>query len=561
MKSRLEELKFKVDYEPDVKTADDFEASIRKFRQKVSKGDWVIIYFSGHGFSYGAGNYLVPTEMPIPVKREELPLHAVSVDGLIGAVARRDPGLIMVFLDACRSVGNILTDAAAHAPVPDGRGLRADVHYRKVAHPIYHSTASSRIAEVISATGSIPGAGQVPEGLVQGYSKPITHPLKVNYSIFYPTDAGALSEGTSATDRLSTFTHALFNRIGTAGKSFLSVWLNIATDVATESAQDPHIYGNSKTDPYFLPTEDLLKDQREAWRSILGSRRPVEITKFLYRYSVSLHAAACRLWLDEAQAAPYAQVSPSAVDRAWDTANDGRAGILRLEKAPLVFERQLEQSQEQSLDKLSNAELGIVTTLTTENVPVTTRALEFYLQTLDDHKTAVTTQDLKGLKSPNAAAASERIPSGTVLEINDVSKVSDTLGYVSATVQGETSPLFIRVETPALLLNILGYPLKEIIAAPRPDSIPDLVDPAPIRGAIAELKNQGWEITWVSLSTAAPAPTDSEYEQDARLLRLANAEYIAKNEGVAGRRITSVSGKDDFSGNGVRVRFFGVKKN
>jgi hypothetical protein len=213
------------------------------------------------------------------------------------------------------------------------------------------------------------------------------------------------------------------------------------------------------------------------------------------------------------------------------------------------------------LDKLSNAELGIVTTLTTENVPVTTRALEFYLQTLDDHKTAVTTQDLKGLKSPNAAAASERIPSGTVLEINDVSKVSDTLGYVSATVQGETSPLFIRVETPALLLNILGYPLKEIIAAPRPDSIPDLVDPAPIRGAIAELKNQGWEITWVSLSTAAPAPTDSEYEQDARLLRLANAEYIAKNEGVAGRRITSVSGKDDFSGNGVRVRFFGVKKN
>jgi len=573
MRSRLTQLNFTVDYYPDVKTADDFEACVRQFREKVSPGDWVIIYFSGHGFSYGGSNYLVPTEMSIPIKRDEITLQAITVDGLIDAVAKREPGIIMLFIDACRSVGNIIADDATGGPPPVS-GLKADIaepRYEKVSHPIFYSRASGRVAEGVSVTGGVVGAGRGLEELVEGHSKPKRLLRKVNYIIFYPTDPGEVSEGFSA-DRLSTFTNSLVNWIGTAGQPFLGVFRRIMAEVSenTGERQNPNVYLFSKTDPYFLPTEQHLKDERESWHSILRKRDYTAISTFLYLNSVSLHAVACRLWLNDAQAATYTKVSPAAVERAWEAANEKRVGILRMEGAPLVFERQLEQSQGLELDKLSNAELGVVTTETegagqltylAGNVKTTSRVLDFYLKSLDDHKTVVATRDLIGLKSRHDDGDSQRIPAGSVLEILDVTRVSATLGYVRATIRGETSTLFIKVQAPEVLLNTLGKPLKEIMVPPRPDSIPYLVDPTPIREALAELKNQGWDVTWYSLSTAALAPTDKEEEQDARLLRLANAEYILKNEGVEGVRITSVSGKDDFSGNDVRVRFFGVKKN
>jgi len=92
------------------------------------------------------------------------------------------------------------------------------------------------------------------------------------------------------------------------------------------------------------------------------------------------------------------------------------------------------------------------------------------------------------------------------------------------------------------------------------------VDPDPIRAALAELKAQGWKITWVSLSTAA---TVDEVEQETRAARMANAEFILKHSDVPlfisgsnsniASRITSVSGREDFSGDVVRIRFFGVR--
>jgi hypothetical protein len=42
-------------------------------------------------------------------------------------------------------------------------------------------------------------------------------------------------------------------------------------------------------------------------------------------------------------------------------------------------------------------------------------------------------------------------------------------------------------------------------------------------------------------------------------LGLAHAEYILKRAGIEGTRITSVSGREDFTGGGVRIRFFGFK--
>ncbi|MCA1568260.1 MAG: caspase family protein [Acidobacteria bacterium] len=532
IKARLEKLKFDtVDYYPDVKTVDEFEdVVIPGFRHKVKEGDLVVIYFSGHGFSYGADNFLVPTEMPIPISGKQITKFAEPVDALIGAVAKREPGLIMTFIDACRSVGGIVVN-------DNLEGL---------------------------------------QGVSKGHIAPTNRHNRVNHFIFYATSPGEIAEGFNETTRLSRFTQALYDKIATPSQPFVSVFRDIANEVleVTNEGQNPYHHDFSKTDPPLLPTEEYVAAVREAWRSTLPRRDPKEIAKFLRRYSISLHASACRDFLRDDWASRYTRVSPVAVERAFERTDFGSVGILRLE-TPLAYERSVDVGEEQALGMLADARLGLVTAESPEAGVLMRRSKEVlsrYLESLSTHKTTVTTKELVGLTRPDRNAVVMRhINAGTLLEINNVIQAADNQTYVSVTLPETATNFFIRIPTEIPQLLQLGNPLKEVLAPPRAASIPDLVDPAPIRNALAELKAQGFNITWVSLSTAAVLPAQNELErakmeseQDARLLRLANAEYIIKNElkdeGMDSRQITSISGSSDFSGDGVRVRFFGVKR-
>src|SRR2546422_6390644 len=64
MRHRLVELGFDVDFHLDVRTVFQSEQDVLpSFRQKLTTGDFIVFYFSGHGFSYGADNFIAPTEL------------------------------------------------------------------------------------------------------------------------------------------------------------------------------------------------------------------------------------------------------------------------------------------------------------------------------------------------------------------------------------------------------------------------------------------------------------------------------------------------------------------
>jgi hypothetical protein len=514
MKQRLSELGFDVSYYPDVPTLNNFQNVIfKEFRKKIDPGDFVVFYFSGHGFSYGQDNYLAPTEMPLSIPEDKVTRYAISVDAFEGLVASHSPGLIMFFIDACRSIGGFII----------------------------------KNKQEVNVVG-------------KGPSPQLNNDVGSNSAIFYATKPGMFAEGFSSPGQLSTFTRALVDHIGTEGQPFGTIFNRIKATVRvmTSSNQIPGDYNFSATDPYFKPTDKNLEDQREAWRSALRTGSSTEIELFSLLNSVSRHSAACRKWLEDQQnSSSYTSASPVAIDRAWDPSHTSRRSVLRL-SGPFAFNRTLEASQVEAVEELPDAKIGLVPTGTS---PQLTDPLDFSMTNIDAHRTVVATQKLEGRADPNiSATVVERIPAGTELQINNVAVIgTDNNMYVRASTPGEQSPFFIRIpqklSSPEPLE--LGQSVQEIIAPPRPDSIPELVDPAPIQQAITELKAQGWKITWVSLSSA---PTDNKLEQNIRTLRLANARYILKRAGIELRRITSASGREDFSGDGVRVRFFGVKQ-
>lgn len=514
MRDRLTDLGFDVTFHLNVKSRGDFQSEVfRDFRRKIDEGDLVLFYFSGHGFSYGQHNYLVPTEMPLNINEEGVRMLAISVDSFESLVASHDPGLTMFFIDACRTLGGFVIKGPGDTNLVD-----------------------------------------------KGPAEQRNHELGVNSAIFYATKPGAVAVGSAATGETSVYTRHLLAHIGTEGKPFQSVYHRVIAEVRvnTGDKQFPGIYFWSSTDPFLKPTARNLEEQKESWQSVIEARDYDSVKVFYYLNSVSACADAARKWLKNnvAAASRYTRASPVAIDRSWRADNQERVSVRRLALPQFAFMRTLDADETAELSAASDAELGLVPAGTTPRV---SDPLVYGLAAIDAHETVVATRTLVGRADPSASArVVKSIPSGTQIQINGVTVGADSGTYVSASTPGAGEPFFVRIlESVEVLQPLqLGLSLKEVVAPPRPDSIPDLASPDPIEAALAELKSQGWTITWVSLATA---PTDDELEQNRRTVRLLNAEHILKRAGVDGTRITSVSGREGFSGDGVRVRFFGIR--
>ena len=551
IRDRLTDLGFHVTYVPDVPTRAVFQNQVLKeFRKTLEGGELVVFYFSGHGFSYRQNNYLAPTQMPLDINEAGVNAHAVSVESIEDLLSRESPGLLMFFIDACRSLGSFV--------VRNEQGESV---------------------------------------LNKGLAEPLDLKLGVNSIISYATRHGKIAVGTGAPGQTSIFTRHLISHLSTEGKPFLEVFRRVAAEVRnhTNEEQVPYPYLFSQTDPYLKPTAEIVAQQKESWESVIDKEYDV-VKVFYYMNSVSPCAASVRKWLEDnlsratrfigvssvaaavnqpavsfanqrlddalGHSPRYTRVSPIAVDRAWRPGSVGRVSVQRLGLPLFAFSRALTEEQAAALRETSDAEIGLLRSGTSPRPP---EALAYSLGAIDTHEKVVATRRLSGLASPSAAAQTvESIPLGSQLLVNGVTVGADSQTYVSASTAYNAKSFFIRIpELVAALEPLeLGQSVREIVVPPRPDGLPGLVAPEPIREAVEEMRRQGWKITWVSLA-AAPADAEGERERELqrshRLVMLMNAEHILKRAGIEGTRITSVAGREDFSGDGVRVRFFGIR--
>jgi Caspase domain len=79
--------------------------AINELDASISKDDIVFVYYSGHGVSLGAENYLVPTDLAPPSEGEEelVAGDSFGVESLTRRIQARGAKAIFIILDACRN--------------------------------------------------------------------------------------------------------------------------------------------------------------------------------------------------------------------------------------------------------------------------------------------------------------------------------------------------------------------------------------------------------------------------------------------------------------------------
>jgi len=78
------------------------ESAIGKFMESVSRGDEVLVYYSGHGVQIDGVNYLLPRDFNAKL-RSQVKSKAIEVGMLLDELVERQSAVRVVILDACRN--------------------------------------------------------------------------------------------------------------------------------------------------------------------------------------------------------------------------------------------------------------------------------------------------------------------------------------------------------------------------------------------------------------------------------------------------------------------------
>ena len=124
-------------YEEIARAVGDFEAS-------TAGSAVVVIYYAGHGFEYAGRNFLVPVDAPVEVSASELSNRFIDLDQVTSAAVQSN-GLTLLFLDACRTAGPVVTvdsgmdGQSPHTSIDLALPTRADTTGAQLA--VFYSTA------------------------------------------------------------------------------------------------------------------------------------------------------------------------------------------------------------------------------------------------------------------------------------------------------------------------------------------------------------------------------------------------------------------------------------
>lgn len=524
----LEDLSFEVT-ETKFTSRSQFEDLLVDFRQKVDVGDLVVVYFSGHGFSHGPFNYLASTAIAQPIFETDLLDSAVALEELEDffscpprKLGCRSPGLLVFIIDACR------TFTAVNVKKKDG---------------------DQTVAK---------GTPASPE--------PVNN--ATNVLIAFAARPGSIAAGTTAADQPSTFTKHLVPVLRTEGMDLEEIIEEAAAAVFVEThTQNPGKIDWNKARAFLRPTEQILAKEREAWETAVSDGRKEQVEFFLIRHAISRYAAAARKWLAEnphgMSAGGFTLASPVAIERAWREDSEESVAVRRTQ-LPLGFPRVIEQNVSARIHDASDAELGLVPSGTTardlRRMVARSGDLPFDAAATEALGVAVALREQKALIE-SASGKGKRtidISAGTPLRVLSVEKGGDRGIIVRAEVPGTEGPVRVSLSRSVPVAPLeLGRSLREMILPPSEGPFPDLANTVPLEEAIAQLRESGHVVTWVSL--AAGRHGENEDPEDLAA-RVAHVRYVLSRNQVDGRRVTAIMNIDEVPEGGIRVRLFGYHK-
>jgi hypothetical protein len=497
-----------------IRTAREFEDyALTELGKAIEPGALVVVYFSGHGFTYGPHNYLAMTDLKKSVTEKELLKLAVPVESIEVYLADREPGMQVVLVDACRTISGFV-----------------------IANP--QSGLQLKKGADVQPANSIPA-------------------ISVNTMTGYAAWLGSAAIGSQQSGEMSLFTQSLVRYIGADDGTFSSQFKEVIADVrqASTDEQWPGLADWSSTELYLKPSADVISQEKIAWEAAYTTNSWPDIERFNLRHSLSRHAGAARQWLADhprEMAANYTAISPAAVERAWVSSANGVS--IKRSDTGFAFDRNLMENAEFAA-ALSNTDLGVVAYGSREPASITSD-LARELKLLLTHGVVVATKAFDVRGRPDATARiTDKVEAGENVRLLDFTESADGSIWARATTPSSLSEIFLPVSKPKPISSVqLGRPLEEVIVPPLANGIADLVQPEPLQATLAALRAQGRTVTWVSVSAMESSDAESN---EARQARMVHAQYLLKRGGIDGKRITAILGQGEELGEGVRLRFFG----
>jgi uncharacterized caspase-like protein len=275
IQTALTQAQFDVTTTEDVSTQSDLVAKVLiPFLNRVKPGDIVAIYYFGHGFSHGVDNFLMPTGASTSIPEADIYDSFLPERAVRQLAAERQPGIVFLFLDACRVV---IQFAAAGAPPP------------LVAQAPPSENAQSDFA--------------------------ISYAADYGDSAFAPTESD-----------ISYYTNALTQKLPTPGLEFSELHRQLTTTVSSTSGykQKAWLYSDLESLFYFMPTAAIQEGERQLWEATLQEGTREAVDNFLHGNRGSIYAGEAVKWLVDHPAGQagarltYTQVSPLSPEAKWN---------------------------------------------------------------------------------------------------------------------------------------------------------------------------------------------------------------------------------------------------
>jgi hypothetical protein len=274
LRDALDKLGFEIVYGENL-GKQQLERTIGGFARTAQDADVALVFFAGHGATFGDTPYVVPVDAQFS-SLEEMPYELVTVETLIGEL-RRVKGLRIAILDACR-------DNAAEKSL---------------------KTVAARGGEITRGLARV----KSPEGLILAYA---TQHLS--------TAADGPPNGDSP------FTSALLNNIATPGLDVKELFFKVGGEVidSTMGRQRPEISvsffgsyvlvpagpGPVVTPPIVPPPADPAE---RAWAVTKDTSSQAVLEDFIRQFGPTVYGSMARARLEELKKTQVAVVAPPIV--------------------------------------------------------------------------------------------------------------------------------------------------------------------------------------------------------------------------------------------------------
>lgn len=527
-----------------VKRAENFRSreelvneTLMPFLNTVSFGDFVVVYYSGHGMSTGSENYLVPIKYPKEISEQEFLRHFVSAEEIQRKLVEYQAGITLVFLDACR------TFTKPKILKPD----RTELEARK---------------------GLSPGTR-----------------VSTNAAIAYAAEPGSESIGYQG-DRLSIFTEALVDVMAAEIDEYdtLKREVNIRVLQISRDRQAPWFHESTTAVVRLRDNPDSIKAARQAWLNVLGRGTNDAVTTYLRMFPTSPFAFAAREWLrDNAYSAPIAtaQLPAAVASEVWNQSADRALASVSSGSEPDVDIRAWTGKEMGMGERFPLPEVGKHikhARSATENHQIqgaASVAISPPTGTLENrnarvgalmaaNSTVVVAKPTAVYDAPSASA--NRI---TVLPKDSVVKIEGTQTdprgnvWVEGRAKSIDRPVFFHpqpsdsVQTSGVSV---GKPLAEGLLLADPNSDGALVDTAKLYRLLAVAKDTGKNISWAAIEAPRVMCNKSDSrcvkKNDSITLQTLHIEGILAEAGLKRERITTLFEAKDAPEGKLRVRLF-----